>query len=280
MVDQKLVKEDLKNSVATVWNNYYVVAAGGNETKQDYVRDDNGDIVYENVTKTYEDDYTGETYEYSVSEPKMQTVSAGRMYLLDGRHKTSNSSGNTNYGYECYYWEGIPASCVTSYDKELWFGTYDGNVCRFKNSGQDSDYTDNTYVVDSTRKGLPIVARWSTPNDNDGMTEYFKTMMKKGTMCTVAPYKTSSVKAYISVDGYPREYIGKLFYADITTLFNGEIDFGTLSFDASIAPKDRFFRKKKKKYKRLQIILENDAPNQPFGVFEIVKTYIYQRYAK
>ena len=279
MVDQKLTKENLKNSIATVWNNYYVISAGGEETKQDYVRDNNGDIVYETVTKTIVDTYTGESLDYEEEAPKMQTVSAGRMYLLDGRHKTSNNAGNTNYGYESYYWEGIPAICLASYEKELWFGTADGRVCRFKNNGEDTDYSDGTDMSDETVEGIPIVARWSTPNDNDGMTEYFKTMMKKGTMCTVSPYTSSSVKVYISVDGYPRKFIGK-YYADITTLFDGEIDFSKLSFDASVAPKDRFFRKKQKKYKRLQIILENDAPNQAFGVFEIVKTYVYQRYAK
>lgn len=199
-------------------------------------------------------------------------------YILDGRHKTNNYAGNTSYGYESYYWENIPAICITSYDRELWFGTSDGKVCRFKNSGSGNDYSDGT-MIGSTEGGTAITARWSTPYDNDDRSEYFKTLMKKGTMCTVAPYERSSVNVYISIDGYSRTFIGK-WNVDIANLFDGVIDFERLSFNTDHAPRDAFFKKKFKKYKRLQIILENDSINEPFGVFEIVKTYIYQRFAK
>lgn len=203
----------------------------------------------------------------------------GHAYILDGRHKTNNYAGNTSYGYESYYWENIPAISIASCEDELWFGTEDGCICRFKNDGDSKEFSDGTSRSDDTVDGDVIIARWSTPLDNDDMSEYFKTMQKKGTMCTVAPYTRSSVKVYINVDGYGRQYIG-MANVDMADLFDGTIDFERLSFDTSTAPRDYFFRKKRKKYKRLQIILENDEPNEPFGVFEIVKTYIYQRFAK
>lgn len=203
----------------------------------------------------------------------------GHVYILDGRHKTNNSAGNTTYGYECYYWDNVPAKSVCSYGKELWFGTGDGRVCRFKNSGSMRDYADATVKSNPNIEGTAIRAVWSTPNDNDGASEYFKTMQKKGSMCTVAPYQRSSVKVYLSPDGYPKQYIG-MMYVDISGLFDGEVDFGRLSFDPRTTPRDSFFRKKQKKYVRLQIFLENDALNEPFGVFEIVKTYVITRFAK
>lgn len=206
-------------------------------------------------------------------------VANGHAYILDGRHKTNNYAGNTSYGYEAYYWDNIPAVSIASCEDELWFGTEDGCVCRFKSDDDSKAFSDGTSREDSTVDGEAIIARWSTPLDNDDMSEYFKTMQKKGTMCTVAPYTRSSVKVYINVDGYGRQYIGEM-YVDRADLFDGVIDFERLSFDTSTAPRDYFFRKKRKKYKRLQIILENDALNEPFGVFEIVKTYIYQRFAK
>lgn len=255
-LDPKLTAEDdLKDAVGTVWNNYYVLFTNGREYKTEkFINPDNG-IEYE------------------------KEVSDGHVYILDGRHKTSNNAGNTSYGYEAYYWEGVPAISVCSYDMELWFGTSRGEVCRFKNSGQRTDYSDATVKSNPNITGVPIKAVWSTPNDNDGASEYFKTMQKKGTMCTVAPYQRSSVKVYLRPDGYPRQYIG-MTYVDISGLFDGEIDFGRLSFDPRTTPRDSFFKKKQKKYIRLQIILENDALDEPFGVFEIVKTYVVTRFAK
>ena len=255
-VDPKLTAEsDLPNAVGTIWNNYYLLFANGRAYKTEkFINPDNG-VEYETE------------------------VSDGHVYILDGRHKTSNNAGNTSYGYEAYYWEGVPAISVCSYDMELWFGTSRGEVCRFKNSGQRTDYSDATLKSNPNITGVPIKAVWSTPNDNDGASEYFKTMQKKGTMCTVAPYQRSSVKVYLRPDGYPRQYIG-MTYVDISGLFDGEIDFGRLSFDPRTTPRDSFFKKKQKKYIRLQIILENDALDEPFGVFEIVKTYVVTRFAK
>ena len=254
-LDPKLVEEnDIKDGVATVWNNYYVLFVNGRNYETVETKDSSGNTV-------------------------TKEVPLGHAYILDGRHKTSNYSGNTSYGYEAYYWEGIPAVSTCSYERELWFGTSKGEVCRFKNSGDIKDYSDGTLKSNPTSAGTAIHAVWSTPNDNDGMTEYFKTMQKKGTMCTVAPYQRSSVKVYISPDGYPRQYIGRAI-ADISGLFDNEIDFGRLSFDPRTTPRDHFFKKKLKKYQRIQIFLENDEVDEPFGVFEIVKTYVVTRFAK
>ena len=200
-------------------------------------------------------------------------------YVLDGRHKGGDQRGNTNYLYEAYYWENIPADCITAYSDGIWFGDAGGFLCRFKMADDIKSYSDATVLGDDTVEGTAIVARWSTPDDNDGLSEYFKTMQKKGTMCTVAPYQRSSVKVYISPDGYPRIYIG-YFLVDVSGLFDGVIDFGRLSFDPRTTPRDSFFRRKQKKYQRLRIILENDALNEPFGVYEIVKTYVVTRFAK
>ena len=202
----------------------------------------------------------------------------GHVYILDGRHRSNDAAGNTNYKYEAYYWDDVPAKVVTTYEDEIWFGTADGRICRFKNSDTPADYSDGTVMGDATVTGVPIVARWATPNDNDGYSEYYKKMMKKGTMCTIAPFDKSSVNVYIRKDSGPNIYIGSWF-VNIGNMFT-EVPFDDLSFDTREGPRDIMFRKKQKKYQRLQIILENNKLNEPFGIYEIVKTYIFQRYAK
>lgn len=217
------------------------------------------------------------------------------VYVLDSRHTSSDRRGNTSYMYEAYYWDNVPANCVCVADDTIYFGTSDGRICRFKNTGLMTDYSDGSHYdedEDEQVGGTAIRARWSTRNDDDDAPQYFKTMMKKGTMCTLAPFEQSSVKVFIQVDAKPsqedilagqqdvgRYYIGE-YYLSVGNLFPGPIDFSHLLFDARQGPRDYFFRKKKKKYIRLQIILENFEINQGFGVFHVVKTYSPTRYAK
>ena len=289
-LDAKLAKETLatrKDAIATTWDNYYVLAMHKS--------------FYTNTTDTFiqELDETGTPYWVKVDEvpggydgpvmTKTYDKPEGRLYILDGRHKTNDQSGNTNYGYEAYYWEGVSANCICAFEDTLLFGGKNGRVYKFKDTGNITDYSDEYYVTtvvtedgESTTttawEQFPIIARWSTPNDNDGASEYFKTMQKKGTMCTTAPYAASSVKVYISADSADPEYLG-MVHLDVSDIFQA-VDFTRLSFDPRTGPRDVFFKKKKKKYIRLRIILENDALNEPFGVYEIVKTYILQRFAK
>lgn len=287
-LDPKLLKEEnLKNAIATVHKNYYIL------------------VVNEHA------------------------------YILDARQKTNDFRGNTSYMYESYYWENIPASCIASDGETLWFGTSDGRLCRFKNTEEMTDYSDNTRAGDDPIRVYPkegatelsstwfvdsngddvtpstsdkyilfedtdnydkytvfsyssgayheeyavdvIPAVWSTPLDNDGMTQYYKTLQKKGSGCTVYPYARSMVTAYLEKDGLPLVKVGD-YYADI---MNWEhIDFARFTFIGGRAPRDDFFKKKMKKYKRLKIILVNDQLNEGFGVMEIFKTYLVTRYAK
>ena len=287
-LDPKLLKEEnLRNAIATVHKNYYIL------------------VVNDHA------------------------------YILDARQKTNDFRGNTSYMYESYYWENIPATCIASDGTTLWFGTADGRLCRFKNTEEMTDYSDNTRAGDDPIRVYPkegatelsstwfvdsngddvtpsisdkyilfedtdnydkytvfsyssgayheeyavdvIPAVWSTPLDNDGMTQYYKTLQKKGSGCTVYPYARSMVTAYLEKDGLPLVKVGD-YYADI---MNWEhIDFARFTFIGGRAPRDDFFKKKMKKYKRLKIILVNDQLNEGFGVMEIFKTYLVTRYAK
>lgn len=210
------------------------------------------------------------------------------VYVFDGRQKSADRKNNTSYFYEAYYWDNVPAKKVCVVNDNLYF-INDNQLCRFKNRGELTDYSDGSTIVNGeVTGGVPIVARWSTKSDDDGLPQYFKTMMKKGSMITLAPYERSSVKAYARPDGYfakdangnpiARYYIGE-FYADIWHSFE-YIDFSRFTFDTRTAPRDIFFRKKKKKYVRLQLVFENDALNEGFGIHQVVKTITATRFAK
>lgn len=192
-----------------------------------------------------------------------------RCYILDGRHKAIEQKGNTDYIYESYYWENIPAVCFLSSGGELYFGTADGKLCKLNSDIEGiKKYNDNNE---------PISAMWCTPNDNDGATQYFKTLTKKGCLVTLSPFDRSSGKIYFVVDGNPKGFVCEQ-YMDI---FNWEdIDFERFSFSSNESPQEIYFNKKQKKYKRMQIVAENSELNEAFGIHEIIKTYFFGNYSR
>jgi hypothetical protein len=191
----------------------------------------------------------------------------GNAYVLDGRRKVRDGLGG--YFFECYFWDNVPANCFATFDNELYFGTQDGKICKFKRGTDMTVYSDD---------GAPIKAVWSTPLDSDGAAHYFKTMQKKGSMCTFAPFAQSSVDVYVQTDGKEKIYVGSAAINEGIDF--AHVDFSKFTFDATTTPRDKFFNKKFKKYKRMKIILENNAVNEGFGVHSITKTVALTRYAK
>lgn len=248
-VDRKLVKEpNLENACAVVWNKYYLLCVNDH------------------------------------------------CYILDGRKSEYDATGNTTQIYEAYYWENIPAQCFVTFKDELYFAASDGRICKF-NTDVDSitKYCDNGIEVwtegdnnewtltltdvngDDEVVATPIVCEWSTPLDDDGSPQYFKTLNKKGNLVTLLPQERSSAKVTLNKDGESWEQL-ETFYVDIFDW--GEVYFDRFPFSSSITARDDYFKKKVKKYKRLQITIKNDAIFEPFGILGITKTYTYGNFAK
>lgn len=195
----------------------------------------------------------------------------GNAYVLDSKNKSykERTSVSYDYNYECYYWTNIPAVCLLSVAGELYFGTADGQICKF-----NTDISDMRRYSDD---GKAIVAIWTTKNDDDGSPHLYKTMQKKGCMVTIKPYTRSSAKIYLAKDGDPE----KLVKQENMDIFDwNDIDFDRFTFNTNDSPQDIFMRSKVKKYKRLQIIIKNDAENEGFGIFQIAKTFVFGNYAK
>ena len=235
---------------------------------------------------------------------------SGNCYVLDGSQKNSWQNTKTNLQYEAYFLDNIPAQCFARFDGELYFTDFKGNLCRFRNDKDEHPYrdayslgeptwtsasapsnekiavtaltgegtpkandtvkySDSWYTITSVEdgyayvtEGVPIDAVWSTISDDDGAVHYFKNLQKKGCVVTLLPASDSGVKVYLKPDSKEPIYIGETDTKD------------------NVIPSDYYVKKKVKKYKRLQIICENDVIDDSFGIDQIVKSYTLGNYSK
>ena len=231
-----------------------------------------------------------------------------RCYVLDGSQKNSWENTKTNLQYECYYLENIPAQCFARFEDRLWFTDFRGNLCRFKTDRDNYPYRDAytvgepdatassapsegtfqktdlsdevtegsivryglkdytvTSVGDTTvtvTSGVPIKCVWSTIADDDGAVHFFKNLQKKGCVVSLLPSSDSGVRVYLKADEHDPVLVGETDAKDYSLPF------------------DFYVKKKVKKYKRLQIIVENDDIDDAFGVDQIVKSYTIGNYSK
>lgn len=205
-------------------------------------------------------------------------------YVLDGRNKANDKNNNTDFLYEGYYWEGVPAVCFATIGNELYFGTEDGKICKFNTDVPNTTaYCDNgTPTVNESGEifltdGDAIMCRWATPLDDDNYPQYFKTLNKKGTLLTLMPYDRTSVKVKLIKDGV----VAAELETETFDIFSWAlVDFSRFTFNSNDTAQNDYFNKKVKKYVRLQIVLENNGLYEPFGILGITKTYSVGNFAK
>lgn len=131
-------------------------------------------------------------------------------------------------------------------------------------------------VGDKRLTGDPVCARWCSAYDDDGAPQKLKTLMKKGSMVTLVPHYRSGCEITLVKDGDVFQYLGR-FDSSLQTFEN--IRFTEFTFNANAVAVDIFTKKKIKKYKRLQIQIENNEA-EPFGLTQITKTFTVGNYAK
>lgn len=228
-----------------------------------------------------------------VNEPNMETACSaiwqgmyvlafptlGHVYVLDSRDTHKNIG--VSYGYECYYLNNIYATEMLSYEGNLFFGDTDGQWCRFNTD--IANYTayedDGTVGVDgSISGGDAIHALYALTLDSDGLPQYLKTLNKRGTSIELMQLSHSGVRLSYSKDGADKITINEMALADrfIWTL----VDFENFSFNSTGSVRTFYPKKKIKKYKYLQFILESDAVDQNFGICAVTKTYFIGNFAK
>lgn len=198
------------------------------------------------------------------------------MYVFDARHKESDKAGNKPL--ETYFFDSVPVIMnMFVVNNKMYFSDQNYMYTWNEDLEETERYFDSAYVNgEGEFVGDPVCAKWSSVFDDDGAPQKLKTLMKKGSVITVVPHYRTSCEITLVKDGDKFEYLGRVT-ADLASFEN--IDFSRFSFNSNTVAFDRFTRKKIKKYKRLQIIVENNEP-EPFGITKIVKTYTFGNYAK
>ena len=199
-----------------------------------------------------------------------------RMYVLDGRKKTKDEKSNTSY--EAYYFDNLPTiKDIFVFENRMYMTDDTSMYVWNEDIASVTAYADyGTVVDDKIDGGEAVKAKWCSMFDGDSQPQILKTLNKKGTMFSLAPYSQSGATLTLIKDVSETYEIGTI----ISNTFSWEnLSFLNFTFDTNIMVKDTFVKKKIKKYKRLQICLENNSI-EPFGIIEAIKSYSYGNYAK
>lgn len=199
-----------------------------------------------------------------------------KLYILDGLQpmRTDKSMPYATRQYAGFYCTNVPAACIWTDEQALWVGTYDGKVCRFDKDIESLDsYNDD---------GKAIECHWDTP-DLDGRLFYknktfryfaIRTMNALRTSCGLYYKKPSIV---IDENGDEVQKAWTLIKEDAATgsIFDfNYIDFARFSFNTDTTAKVVHTKVRVKKVDKMQFRIENNAKDEPFGLFDLALEYV------
>jgi hypothetical protein len=209
-----------------------------------------------------------------------------KMYVLDSRNKESNSRGDKSY--ECYFFDGMPTiKNMFVVNNKMFFSDNQATYGWNDDLPETAKYYDDAHIgTDGAWTGTPVKAKWCSAFDDDKHPEKLKTLLKKGCLITLMPHYRSGCEVTLVKNGNVFQRLGYVA-TDMFTFENISFKYvedsqersHPFSFKSSESASDVFIQKKIKKYKRLQIIVENNEP-EPFGIICIVKSYTFGSYAK
>ena len=219
---------------------------------------------YVNARLTAEPDLK---YAFCVSQGgKYYLFVNGRVYIADSKQR--NTINKTSFGYEWYYWEGVPAKRAASYEGGIYFGTADGKLCKFKDESDGAAaYSDD---------GNAIYACWSTKTDDLGDITRYKNITKRNVGVLAMPFEATSGRIY-----YITEEQNPVAEYSMTTVFDfNNVDFDNFDFGKMPAPTFAAVNTKEKKAKMLGFLVENGKVNEGFGLFKIGVSYYFSKNIK
>lgn len=198
------------------------------------------------------------------------STGTGRVYLLDGLQKSyDKNSPYSNFQYECYYWENVPARVFWEDSKgRLCFGDTAGNIFRFYD-----DVTDQKSYNDD---GKTIPARWDTPELSGKLFYKNKTFRRVEVM--LAPAIATGVNVFAQVKGVWSEIFDSgaaAMYFDFTHINWERINFSTDDTPRTMGSKIRI-----KKVDKVAFSLRNERFNEPFGIYALALEYTENGYYK
>ena len=190
----------------------------------------------------------------------------GHVYMADGRQKEyEKNAPQSTYQYEWYYLTNIDARVWWDFDGRLYFGDSTGRIKAFAFDDEHTAQFD-AYADD----GAPIRCFWDTPFFTFDELSRYKTL--KGFWLMLSPYRRSSVNIYYRIKGELR--LTKHSTVDIFD-FN-DINFERFSFNTDDSPMIVPTNSKAKKFMLIQFRIENNAPGEGFGFYEMEAQYTVQ----
>lgn len=185
-------------------------------------------------------------------------------YILDGLQPTmtDKSMPYATRQYVGFYRTNVPANIMWVKDNELWFGTYDGRICRF--------HTDKVSLASYNDDGEPIEAIWETP-DIDG-----KLFYKNKTLRYLAIRVESAIATSVKIFAMERGLWN--FVKEDSTFARflkfSQLQFSKFTFASDTTQKICRAKLKIKKVDKFRLKFVNDALNEPFGLYDIALEYI------
>lgn len=206
-------------------------------------------------------------------------------YVANSQQLNKNAAGGT--GYEWTYWDNIPAVCSAEYNGDLYFGTSDGNICKFTTYEK---YADDAYWD----LGADYTCRWTTKLDDFGEFAKKKTILKKGVWLLTKPYISTEGKIYYGDEDTAYYYVGVFSKTTVSLDFTNDPETGYTSIDFSNGadgytlfqfntidrPSVVPINHKRKDVSLFQVIVENSTGGTGFGLYGIEARYMFTKDVK
>lgn len=183
------------------------------------------------------------------------------LYLADSRQKTAYL---TSFGYEWYRWNISEANpnVLKEYNGSLYIGAKDGSIYSVKGTNDD---------------GVAIESYWTTPMDNFGYPNHYKTTNKRGGIAKLRTMQNGTVKMAIKTDKMPTYRF--MMEKSISGFDFNNIDFSNFSF-ITTGNNYLIYKIKQKKIKEISLKIYSDKLNKPFGVFQMTLEAFIGGYTK
>lgn len=187
------------------------------------------------------------------------SMGTGRVYLLDGLQKEyDKNSPYSNFQYECYYWDNVPARVFWEDEHgRLCFGDRHGNIYRF--------FDDVTSLASYNDDGAAILARWDTPDLTGEL--FYKNKSFRRVDCKLAPGIATGTKVFAQIRGIWTE----LFSSGVSAKFFdfNYLDLAEFTFATDTTPRTIGTKIRIKKVDKTAFSLRNEELNESLGIYEL-----------
>ena len=187
-----------------------------------------------------------------------------KIYILDTL-ETSYEKENKTTQYDAYLWDGVPARVLFNFERKLFFGDGEGRIFQFfeepESAGSYMDFAEKGVYG----SGEAIKARWDFDFSGD---DFYKKKRIRYIAVKLAAHVRTSVEIFARVKGEWRALITGL--GGVARYFSYEnLMYSMFSYSGNVNPRAIGRKVKIRKADSVRFSLRNEAPMEPFGIYEI-----------